>query len=297
MLTKENMALYDLLKMIRPPNAFMVTAMAVAGIWFASDSAKWWMYVLAIVVANAYIGIAMVHNDIIDLEIDRINAPHRPLPAGKVSLREAKVYVIVLFIIGTTAGLWMRAIESIIIMLISLILSLLYNAKLKQLGFLGNIAVGVTATSAFLYGDAVAAGWEHFWPMSSWNASVYLFLISAILNTSREVAKGIMDTEGDREYGIKTIAVLYGKANAAKLVLVLISVAIIVALLPIFNQTFGPLFILAAGGFLFLLLRQGIPLLKDPSYETAKKFKNWLLPNMFIALVIIIIDVAISRYF
>lgn len=296
MLTKENMALYDLLKMIRPPNAFMVTAMAVTGIWFASSSAEWWMYVLAIIVANAYIGIAMVHNDIIDLEIDRINAPHRPLPSGKVTMREAKIYAIVLFIVGTAAGLSMGAIESIIIMLISLVLSLLYNAKLKQLGFLGNIAVGVTATSAFLYGDAVAAGWDHFWPVSSWNASIYLFLISAILNTSREVAKGIMDTEGDRQYGIKTIAVLYGKKNAARLVLVLISIAIIVALVPLFNETFGPLFILAAGGFLLLLLRQGIPLMKDPSYETAKKFKNWLLPNMFIALVIIVIDVARDRY-
>ncbi|MCE7735286.1 MAG: UbiA family prenyltransferase [Candidatus Heimdallarchaeota archaeon] len=297
MLTKENVALYDLLKMIRPPNAFMVTAMAVTGMWFASASVEWWKYALAIIVANAYIGIAMVHNDIIDVEIDRINAPHRPLPSGKVSLREAKTYAIVLFIVGTVAGLSMGAIESIIIMLMSLVLSLLYNSKLKQIGFIGNIAVGVTATSAFLYGDAVAAGWDHFWPVSAWNASVYLFLISAILNTSREVAKGIMDTEGDREYGIKTIAVLYGKSNAAKLVLVLITFAILIALLPLFNQTFGPLFIIAAGGFVLLLLRQGIPLLKDPNYDTAKKFKNWLLPNMFIALLIIIIDVAIDRYY
>lgn len=296
MLTKENVAIYDLLKMIRPPNAFMVTAMAVTGIWFASTSVEWWKYILAIIVANAYIGIAMVHNDIIDVEIDRINAPHRPLPSGKVTLREAKTYVIVLFIIGTIAGLSMGAIESIIIMLSSLVLSLLYNAKLKQVGFIGNMAVGVTATSAFLYGDAVASGWDHFWPISAWNASVYLFLISAVLNTSREVAKGIMDTEGDREYGIKTIAVLYGKSAAAKLVLVLISFAILIALFPLFNRTFGPLFIIAAGGFVLLLLRQGIPLLKDPNYETAKKFKNWLLPNMFIALLVIIIDVAIDRY-
>ncbi|OLS18845.1 MAG: Digeranylgeranylglyceryl phosphate synthase [Candidatus Heimdallarchaeota archaeon LC_2] len=293
----ENVAIFDLLKMIRPPNAFMVTAMAVTGIWFASDNTEWWLYVLAIIVANAYIGIAMVHNDIIDLDIDKINAPHRALPSGKVSLKQAKIYAIVLFIIGTIAGLGVGSLEAIIIMSITLILSLLYNSKLKQLGFLGNITVGVTATSAFLYGDAIVSGWDHFWPISTWNASIYLFLISAILNTSREVAKGIMDTEGDREYGIKTIAVLYGKFNAARLVLLLILVAIIVALLPLFNHTFGPLFILAAGGFVLLLLRQGIPLLKDPNYNTAKKFKNWLLPNMFIALVIIIIDVAISRYF
>ncbi|KKK47750.1 hypothetical protein LCGC14_3152020, partial [marine sediment metagenome] len=112
----------------------------------------------------------MVHNDIIDLDIDKINAPHRALPSGKVSLKQAKIYAIVLFIIGTIAGLGVGSLEAIIIMSITLILSLLYNSKLKQLGFLGNITVGVTATSAFLYGDAIVSGWDHFWPISTWNA-------------------------------------------------------------------------------------------------------------------------------
>ena len=44
-----NVAFFDLIKMIRPPNAFMVTAMALTGIWFASDEADWWLYILAII--------------------------------------------------------------------------------------------------------------------------------------------------------------------------------------------------------------------------------------------------------
>lgn len=290
------MVIVDLLKMIRPPNAFMVTAMAIAGIWFAKSDADWYLYLIAVIVANTYIGIAMVHNDIIDLEIDRINAPGRPIPSGRVSMREAQIFLLVLFLVGTTAGLILWVVEAFIIMFSTLVLSLLYNSKLKKLGFLGNLAVGVTATSAFLYGDAIATGWDHFWPISAWNASIYLFLISAILNTSREVAKGIMDTDGDAQHGVKTIAVLYGKRNAAKVVLILVSMAIIVALIPLINKTFGYLFIVAALAFIFLLLIQGIPLLKNPNYETAKKFKNWLLPNMFVALVIIIIEVAVKRY-
>ena len=39
--------------------------MAITGIWFASADAEWWKYAIAIIVANAYIGIAMVHNDIV----------------------------------------------------------------------------------------------------------------------------------------------------------------------------------------------------------------------------------------
>ena len=103
----------------------MVTAMAITGIWFAKADAEWYLYVVAAIVANAYIEIAMVHNDIIDLEIDTINAPERPLPSGRVSMREAKIFLVVLFVIGTTAGLLLWIIEAIIIMVSTLVLSLL----------------------------------------------------------------------------------------------------------------------------------------------------------------------------
>ena len=39
---------------------------------------------------------AMVFNDILDLEIDKINAQHRPLPSGTLTTKEAKVYHILI---------------------------------------------------------------------------------------------------------------------------------------------------------------------------------------------------------
>ena len=282
-------AVLDYIKILRPPNAFMVTAIAIAGIWFADSVSPWWMYVLTAVVAVTYIGIAMIHNDIIDLEIDKINAPQRPIPSNKISIKQATTYAVVLFILGTSAGVFLR-LEAIIIMVITLIVSLLYNARLKKTGFIGNLAVGFTATSAFLYGEAVAIGFTNFWPISNWNATIYLFLISAILNTSREVTKGIMDVEGDQEHGVKTIAVRYGKKSASKLVTVLLLFALLLAIYPVSIGTFGNIFIVAIFGFLLLMLRAGIPLLKEPDYDNAKKFKTQLLPNMFLALVLTIID-------
>jgi geranylgeranylglycerol-phosphate geranylgeranyltransferase len=268
----------------------MVTAIAISGIWFADPSSPWWMYILTAVVAVTYIGIAMIHNDILDLEIDKINAPQRPIPSNKISIKQATIYAIILFIVGTSAGALLRF-QAIIIMVITLIVSLLYNAKLKKTGFIGNLAVGFTATSAFLYGDAVAMGFANFWPVSNWNASIYLFLISAVLNTSREVTKGIMDVEGDKEYGVHTIAVRYGKKSAAILVSGLLLFALLLAIYPVVINTFGYIFIIAIIGFLLLMLRAGIPLLKEPNYDNAKKFKTQLLPNMFLALVMTIIDI------
>ena len=289
------MALIDLLKMIRPANAFMVSAMVIAGIWFSDPVFTWWKYLLAAIVPIAYIGIAMVHNDIIDYDIDVINAPHRPLPSGRVTERQAKLYCWILFAIGTIAGIWL-GIEPVIIMALTLVLSLLYNSSLKKTGFIGNLAVGVTATSAFLYGDAIAAGWYNFWPISHWSPAIYLFLIAALLNTAREVTKGIMDVTGDAEYGVKTIAVLYGKENAARFVVVLLFFAFAMALVPLINGTFGYVFIIAVVAFLFLLIRTGLPLIREPNYINAKNFKTKLLPNMFLALVLVILDVVIQNY-
>ena len=269
--------------------------MVIAGIWFSDPSYAWWKYLLAAIVPITYIGIAMVHNDIVDYDIDVINAPHRPLPSGRVTETQAKIYSWVLFSIGTIAGIWL-GIEPVIIMAVTLVLSLWYNSSLKKTGFIGNVTVGITATSAFLYGDAAASGWSNFWPASHWSPAIYLFLISAILNTSREVTKGIMDVTGDAEYGVKTIAVRYGKQKAAWLVVFLLALAFTVALLPLFTGTFGYVFIIAVLAFLFLLIKTGLPLVREPNYENARLFKNRLLPNMFLALVLVIIDVVMQNF-
>ena len=284
------MVISDYIKIIRPANAFMVFAMVMAGIWFSDPQFIWWKYLLAAVVPISYTGIAMIHNDIIDLDIDIINAPDRPIPSGRITTAQAKIYSWFLFLIGTLSGIWL-GIEAVVIMAITLVLSLLYNSYLKKTGFLGNLTVGFTATSAFLYGDVVSSGWDNFSPISDWTPSIYLFLVSALLNTSREISKGIMDIEGDKTYGVRTIAVVHGKKVASYFVVLFVTLALLLCIIPMINQTFGLIFIIAVIAFIILIIQTGIPLIKNPNYETAKNFKNYLLPNMFIALVLAIIDV------
>ena len=222
----------DYIKIIRPANAFMVFAMVMAGIWFSDPQFIWWKYLLAAVVPISYTGIAMIHNDIIDLDIDIINAPDRPIPSGRITTAQAKIYSWVLFLIGTLSGIWL-GIEAVVIMAITLVLSLLYNSYLKKTGFLGNLTVGFTATSAFLYGDVVSSGWDNFSPISDWTPSIYLFLVSALLNTSREISKGIMDIEGDKTYGVRTIAVVHGKKIASYFVVLFVTLALLLCIIPV----------------------------------------------------------------
>ncbi len=289
----------DYFMLLRPINVGMIIAMTVTGIWFGDPNQGltqiFLNYTSAIIVAVTYTGIAMVHNDVLDMEIDLINQPQRALPSGRVSKKGAYIYMGSLFIVGTFFGN-VLSVPSRIIMFSTLILSLLYNWKLKKGGFIGNLVVGFTATSAFIYGDAVAAGWTHFWPWSEWNASIYLFLISSLLNTGREVCKGIMDVEGDSQFHVQTIAVIYGKKAAARLVLSLILLAVVFSIVPVVTNVFGPVFILGVLSTLGLMLINGIPLLKNPNYETAKKFKDLLHPIMLFALLLVVIDIIFKRF-
>lgn len=275
----------------------MVSAMALTGMWFGDPHISLYKYFLSLSVAITYTGIAMIHNDVLDLEIDKINAPHRVLPSGKVTVKRAYIYAAILLLLGTLAGMFLSR-ESIGIMGATLILSLLYNARLKKYGFIGNLTVGFTATSAFLYGDAVSAGWAHFWPYTNWTASIYLFLVSSLINTAREVCKGIMDVTGDAQYGVNTIAVRYGNKVAAILVHVLIGCALLFTIIPVFvTHIFGLIVSLAAIALLVYFLMLGIPLIKNPNYETASRFKNYLLPLLFLCLMIVVFDVIIKLFF
>ncbi len=285
----------DYVKLLRPINVFMVSAMALAGVFFGNPNSPLTTYVLAVVVATSYTGIAMIHNDLLDIDIDRINAPNRALPSGRVSKKEAVIYMIILFVIGSISGAFLSP-ESALIMVLTLVLSLSYNARLKKMGFVGNLTVGITATSAFLYGDAAASGWDNFWPFINWTASIYLFIISAFLNTGREVCKGIMDTKGDAKYGVQTIAVLYGKKVAAYFVLVLVGFALSMTIIPVLNGVFGWIFYIGLAAFIVLILVIGIPLVRNPNYQTAKRFKNWLHPLMLLMLILIVIDKIVFSY-
>ena len=100
-----------------------------------------------------------------------------------------------------------------------------------------------------------------------------------------------MDTEGDSKYGVKTVAVVYGKPFAAKLVIAIVFFALSLAVVSVFvTNVFGIIFVIMILSFVVLILIVGIPLVKNPTYETAKQFKLWIHPIMLFALIMVVID-------
>ncbi len=220
---------------------------------------------------------SMVINDYFDRLIDAINAPYRPIPSGRISEREAKIYGVLLGVIGLGVALYL-GIELFIIALISYGISLLYNWRMKKTGFLGNLMVSYCVAIPFIYGSLL---------VSSKNILVALIFasIAFLANTGREITKGIVDIVGDREREIQTIAVKYGAKEAAIVASTFYIVSVILSFIPLYlklvNMFYIPLIIITDIGFIW----GSIKILMNPSIEEAYKVKKRILIFMMTGLI------------
>jgi geranylgeranylglycerol-phosphate geranylgeranyltransferase len=168
---------------------------------------------------------AMIFNDYFDLEVDRINAPSRPLPSGLLTELEVIVFGVVTALIGLGIALYIHPI-AFILSLIIWIMGYLYNWKLKAAGFWGNLIVSSSVAMTFILGG-VSVG-------QAANPMPWIFgLIAFVFDLAEEIAGDAMDMVGDQKRGSKSIAILYGKAAALRSSSLLFGVMIILTILPV----------------------------------------------------------------
>lgn len=221
-------------------------------------------------------GATMAVNDYYDREIDAINEPKRPIPSGAIAPREALTFALTLTVGGFLAAIatnW----QCLVLAAASWAVFVLYTTKGKRTGFLGNLMVSTCIAVPFLYGGFVVG--EGFAPVAGIFVAIVFFS-----NTGREVTKGIVDLEGDREKNIRTVAVLYGEKKAAVVAAALLILAVSLTPVPWFLGIvffwYLPFVVLTDMG----LILASILLLLNPSRENAKRIKNrelaWFLSGL-----------------
>jgi geranylgeranylglycerol-phosphate geranylgeranyltransferase len=160
---------------------------------------------------------AMIFNDIADIEEDKTNAPHRPIPSGKISIKAAYIYGVIVAILALITGVVIDVINGLYgLSVLTVILfggSLdLYDFKLKKLGIWGNTTIGMNVTALFAYGALhsylVYGGEFQYVP-------IIVGAAAGLGNIGREIIKGLPDVEGDRDAGVRTLAVKFGVKKAA----------------------------------------------------------------------------------
>ncbi|MEM4587879.1 MAG: geranylgeranylglycerol-phosphate geranylgeranyltransferase [Candidatus Jordarchaeales archaeon] len=219
-----------MLEITRPHNCFMggltvISSLQVSKVSFGFFFLNWlwprfWIFpnrfwemgILAYLVYFFIAAAGNVVNDIYDVEVDRINKPNRPLPRGAMSVREAKVLAAVLWFTGCVLA-FMISVPSGVLAVIFSTLGLLYAAKVKVLGLLGNFVVSFSFAFGYIYGSLVVSSDYGLFYLPS---MVLLFFLTAFcVLQGREIIKVMEDVEGDAVRGARTIARVYGLRTAS----------------------------------------------------------------------------------
>lgn len=156
-------------------------------------------------------------NDILDIEIDKINKPNRVLIGNFIASSTAWKWYFFLNFIAIFLAIWIGG-KSIVFFFGTAILLLFFYSKYwkKQL-FIGNLIVAFLCAWVLVeFWWIERAGLTKYW---SWILWAYIFF--AFFSTLfREQIKDLEDMEGDRQQGCKTLPIVVGEKNAKVLAII-----------------------------------------------------------------------------
>lgn len=266
------------IELTRPPNGILMFIAVLAGVAL-SDMKNITLpeALLSLLTAYTLNGSSMGFNDYFDIEVDKVNAPTRPIPSGIISPKEAVILSSILASIGIISAT-LTSTGCLVVAVSSFLAALLYNAKLKRLGILGNIVVSLVVAAPFIYGSVLSDGYV--------STRLLTFIAPVILsNTGREVIKGISDVEGDSLRRVESIARVYGRKTAGKLGAVLYILAVVISPLPyllhLVSWIYIPIVIVVDAGFIY----SAVSIVRRADESTALRVKNQTLIWMLIALI------------
>ena len=221
-----------LYKLSRPLSSFSgVLAVILGG--YVAQTGEWLRVGLAGLATLLVAAAANAWNDYLDIEIDKINQPKRPLPSGLISLPLARNFSIGTSIVALIIG-YLISVEIFYVAFFFVLLLYLYSWKLKSTVLIGNATVAVTSAFSAILGG-MAAG--NIWP------SLWLALIIGTGIMGREVLKTLADYEGDLREHCRTIATVWGKRRARVVFYLLAAATMWVMLLPYLQAVYAPIYV------------------------------------------------------
>lgn len=201
------------LSMMRPLNSLMsgigvvFTALMFAG--YSAESIGAARIIVGFATGFTVTAASMIVNDVVDVEVDRVNKPWKPLPSGKASPKTA----VFLSILLLAAALSLNTLLGSIFTLTTLVYSLLgVGYSFLRRYWWSQLLVPASVTGPIAYGYIAAGA-----PRGDFYTAVGLASTIYIVTFGREVLKAIQDLEGDRTRGYTTIPMRFGVKESSKL--------------------------------------------------------------------------------
>ena len=278
------------LRIIRIPIAFISCLGAVVGALncaiFINIELSYFQIFMVIIGAFFLSTGLMVHNDVTDLESDKINRPDKPLSTGVIKVKTAFVTGIVLMILSVIIILLINIKDKgtlnwscATLTLILVVIGLYYNYYGKYHGIFGNIAV------------AFGVGSIPFWGSIAVLPSYYILMFPlALAIFVQEIGREIMvttgDFKGDQKVGFKTLPVQIGRKKSMYIALLFYLLFIPLYPLPAFDwigigvpQVFGNIYLIGGALFAISLLLTWIltfmAVLKDDEKQIWNAFERY----------------------
>jgi 4-hydroxybenzoate polyprenyltransferase len=234
------------LRLMRIPNVFTAFANVAAGVCLARSGSPQLRDLQLVLASGALYCAGMVWNDYCDRDIDAVERPERPIPAGTVSPTGAAALGGVLLGLGLILAAWHGPAPLWVAALLALSI-LLYDTRFKS-GPFGPFVMGTCRALNVLLGLSAAIGGA---PGPAFLAPLVLGMFTLLITQlSRFEVEG---TEPARLRG--TLRNLFALAIAGALALLLLAFSVRAALLALLTAALGYAFVIWRGRQLFEPLR------------------------------------------
>ncbi len=153
-------------------------------------------------------------NQATDVKVDKISKPYRPIVRGDISLKEAKIVSVILYIIALLLSFTINFTFTIIVFLIA-VFTVTYSLppRLKDKLFLNQIWIAVPRG---FFG--ILASWSVFGnPIEKLPLTIGFIVMTFLIGGS--ITKDIIDSEADKKTGTITLINTYGIKKAALMAL------------------------------------------------------------------------------
>ncbi len=228
------------LELVRLHNVVAAVLCVVLGMLTTSRALGRPLYAFEVVVASAVVAFVSaggyVINDYFDYRVDLVNKPYRPIPSGRVSLREVFYFSLVLGFIGIALSIEFGIVSFVFVLLNSLLVYG-YSAKIKEWGIVGNIVVSFEGSASIFYGSlVVCARVREYGALTS---AIAPMAIAFTLLLGREIVKTVEDYYADSVRKVRSLPRTIGLKRSALVASAILLTVPMLSVLPLFSEHYN----------------------------------------------------------
>jgi len=161
-------------------------------------------------------------NQIYDREIDAINKPKRPIPAGDIGVRGAWIFTVLFYLLGVGTAALIN-LSTLVIVVFTVFVTYAYSGppfRTKRWGLLANFTIAIPRGLLLpVAGWCAVVGSGEFGGKGVDSFEIwYLGAMSGLFILGAATTKDYADMEGDRAQGCITLPLRYGVRRSAILI-------------------------------------------------------------------------------